>query len=70
MAWGRIGTAFVAVIAGWLAHVLYRAGRTPEGLPFVLAAGAVTAHAMVDGALYDVAPVSSSPLALAPDRLN
>lgn len=57
MAWGLIGTAFVAVIAGWLAHLLYRAGRTAEGFPFVLAAGAMTAHAMVDGALYDVAPV-------------
>jgi O-antigen ligase len=57
MAWGLIGTAFVAVIAGWLALGLYRAGQSAEGLPFVLAAGAITAHAMIDGALYDVAPV-------------
>ena len=57
MAWGLIGTAFVAVIAGWLAHLLYRAGQAAEGFPFVLAAGAIAAHAMVDGALYDVAPV-------------
>jgi O-antigen ligase len=57
MAWGLVGTALIAVIAGWLAGLLYQAGRTAEGLPFVLAAGAITAHAMVDGALYDVAPV-------------
>jgi O-antigen ligase len=57
MAWGLIGTAFVAVIAGWLARLLYRAGQAAEGLPFVLAAGAITAHAMIDGALYDVPPV-------------
>lgn len=57
MAWGLVGTAFVLVIAGWLATLLYRSGQTTEGLPFVLGAGALAAHAMVDGALYDVAPV-------------
>jgi O-antigen ligase len=57
IAWGLVGTAFVLVIAGWLAALLYRAGQTTEGLPFVLGAGALAAHAMVDGALYDVAPV-------------
>ena len=57
MAWGVIGTAFVLVIAGWLATLLYRAGQNATTLPFVMGAGALTAHAMVDGALYDVAPV-------------
>ena len=57
MAWGAVGTAFVLVIAGWLATHLYRAGQKADSLPFVMAAGALTAHAMVDGALYDVAPV-------------
>jgi hypothetical protein len=57
MAWGVVGTVFVLVLAGWLAILLHRAGRSRAALPFVIGAGALAVHAMVDGALYDVAPV-------------
>jgi hypothetical protein len=57
MAWGLIGFACLLPIAIWLAGLLYRAGQTTERLPLVVAAGALTVNAMVDGALYDVAPV-------------
>jgi O-antigen ligase len=57
MAWGMVGAACLAAISLWLARFLYRAGGTAHGLPFVMGAGALTVHAMFDGALYDVAPV-------------
>jgi hypothetical protein len=56
MAWGLIGLAALAVVGGWLISLLLKSDRGASA-PFGIGACALAAHAMIDGALYDVAPV-------------
>ena len=56
MAWGLIGLAALAVVGGWLISLLLKGDRVATA-PFGIGACALAAHAMIDGALYDVAPV-------------
>ena len=56
MAWGLIGAVCLLALSIWAGALLVRYA-TIEAMPFLTACSAQLAHAMIDGALYDLAPV-------------